>query len=154
MMQWPQPRTQKPPGAPGQGGFTLIEMLIVISMVGILGAISYPLYTSQIAKGRRAECRSGLMQALQQQERYFTQFNSYATGANVANIRTFSGDNAASSVCINFTASACATPSATCVKMEGTMRLADPKITSLSVDSDGNKDCVLSAGTDKSLCWP
>lgn len=140
-------------------GFTLMEVMIVVAIIGFLAAIAYPAYTNQIAKGRRAECRAGLMQAMQQQERYYTQFNAYApiTAGSATVIRTFSGDSAARSACINFSATACGSGLTECVKIEGQMRQAnDPAgITHLSLTSGGVKDCQLSNGrTNKSECWP
>ena len=144
--------------SPRARGFTLIELMITVAVVGFLAAVAYPAYTNQIAKGRRAECRAGLYMAMQQQERYYTQFNVYAgSAAAPTNIRTFSGDSAARSACINFSAAACGNGLADCVKMEGQMRQAnDPAgITHLSLTSSGVKDCQLSGGrTDKKDCWP
>ncbi len=140
-------------------GFTLIELMITVAVVGILAAIAYPAYTNQIAKGRRAECRAGLMQALQQQERYFTQFNTYAATATANNnIRTFSGDTATRSACNSFTATACGSGLTDCVLVEGTMRQADPAgITQLSLSSQGTKGCRINGGatvTGNTTCWP
>ncbi len=136
-------------------GFTLIELMITVAVVGILAAIAYPSYTQQIAKGRRAECRSGLYQAMQQQERYYSQFNAYSTAAgSAAKIRQFSGDNLAGSAC-SIASVACAGGEAlsACVQLTGTMAKSDPAgITQLTFDSNGVKSCNL--GTGKKDCWP
>lgn len=51
-------------------GFTLIELMIVLAVVGILAAIAYPSYTESIFKSRRADAKAALMQAeLEQQKR-------------------------------------------------------------------------------------
>ena len=48
-----------------QRGFTLIEVMIVVAIVGILSAIAYPSYQEYVRRGHRAEARAGLLQAAQ-----------------------------------------------------------------------------------------
>jgi type IV pilus assembly protein PilE len=58
-------------------GMTLIELMIVMVVVGILVAIAYPSYQSQVQQTRRADGKSALLTAAQELERCFTRFNSY-----------------------------------------------------------------------------
>lgn len=64
-----------------QAAFTLIELMIVVAIVGILAAVAYPSYLDYIAKARRGDAVSVLMENAQWMERYFTQNNSYLNGA-------------------------------------------------------------------------
>lgn len=59
-------------------GFTLIELMITLVIVGILSAIAYPAYTKWITNTRRTDAETALTQAANQQERFFTQCNWYA----------------------------------------------------------------------------
>ncbi len=58
-------------------GFTLVEVMIVVVVIGILAAIAYPSYQDSVRKSRRADAKSALLQAAQILERCFTEFNSY-----------------------------------------------------------------------------
>ena len=64
-------------------GFTLIEMLIVIALMGILGAIAYPAYNGLIEKARREEAKRTLVEASQMLEGYYTMNMNY-TGSVAA----------------------------------------------------------------------
>jgi len=60
-------------------GFTLIELMIVVVIVGILVAIAYPSYTNHIARARRADGQSSLMDLASRLERYYSENNTYQT---------------------------------------------------------------------------
>jgi type IV pilus assembly protein PilE len=63
----------------GQAGFTLIELMIVIAVLGILAAVAYPSYVESVQKSRRADAQSVLLEAAQLLERFHTENNgSYA----------------------------------------------------------------------------
>lgn len=58
-------------------GFTLIELMIAVAVVGILGAIAIPSYSEYVRRGHRAEARAGLLQAAQWLERASTATGTY-----------------------------------------------------------------------------
>lgn len=58
-------------------GFTLIEMMIVVAVIGILAAVAYPNYQEYLAKTRRAEARATLLILSQFMERHRTTNGSY-----------------------------------------------------------------------------
>ncbi|MDF1483650.1 type IV pilin protein [Ramlibacter sp. H39-3-26] len=81
-------------GARGCRGFTLIELMITVAIVGILAAIAYPSYNEQIAKGRRADMRTVLMAGQQWMERFYTEnyrYDQNSAGTAVTDATQFAG---------------------------------------------------------------
>lgn len=71
------PLPQQRCSAFGSAGFTLVELMIVVVVIGILSAVAYPNYTEYVRKGHRAEARAGLLQAAQWMERAATATGKY-----------------------------------------------------------------------------
>jgi type IV pilus assembly protein PilE len=59
-------------------GFTLIEVMIVVAVVGIIALIAVPSYQDSVRKSRRADAAAGLLRLQQLQERYRANNPQYA----------------------------------------------------------------------------
>lgn len=60
-------------------GFTLIELMITVAIVGILAAVALPAYSQYIARGKRAEARAEMLRAEGWLERFNTENNVYTS---------------------------------------------------------------------------
>ncbi|CDM41975.1 MULTISPECIES: type IV pilin protein [Pseudomonadaceae] len=58
-------------------GFTLIELMIAVAVIGILAAIAYPSYQEHVRKGKRADAQAALMELSHFMERYYTANGKY-----------------------------------------------------------------------------
>jgi type IV pilus assembly protein PilE len=63
-------------------GFTLIELVVVLSIVGILSVLAWPGYASVMHRSLRVEARFALLRVQQLQERHFASYNRYASSMN------------------------------------------------------------------------
>lgn len=64
---------------PRLGGFTLVELLVVMTIAAILAAIAIPAYSSYVLKSHRTDAKSGLLDMASLEERFFSTNNSYST---------------------------------------------------------------------------
>lgn len=67
-------------------GFTLIEVMITVAVVGILAAVAYPAYLDQVRKSRRSAAQSAMLAVAQKQMQVFLDTRNYAAAADAAAI--------------------------------------------------------------------
>jgi len=63
---------------PSSGGFTLIELMIVVAIVGLLTAIAISSYQKQVSKSRRADAKNAVLDLAAREEKYFATHNTYS----------------------------------------------------------------------------
>ena len=62
-------------------GFTLIEVMVVVVIVGVLAAIGYPSYQNHMRKGARASAQAEMMKIADRQAQYLLDARTYAVGS-------------------------------------------------------------------------
>ncbi|MDP1708619.1 MAG: type IV pilin protein [Gammaproteobacteria bacterium] len=66
-----------------ESGFTLVELMIVVAIIGILAAIAYPSYQDSVRKSRRAQAITDMYSIQLAQEKWRANNSTYGTLANV-----------------------------------------------------------------------
>ena len=117
-------------------GFTLVELMIVVVIVGILMAVAYPAYQNSTQKGRRTDGIAKLNEVMQAQERWFVQNQTYVTDLtnlgypNAASVTSEEGFYVIS-------AAGCGTGITECVILTGTAQGGQAADGNLTLNSRG-----------------
>jgi type IV pilus assembly protein PilE len=140
-------------------GFTLIELMIVVAIVGILAAIAFSLYSTQVQKARRTDARTAVQDLAGREERFFSVANNYSqtptdvgyggvfpqpVGSGYYNINVVVGTGPPPNLAPTFTVTATAIPPQT----------ADSSCASFSANQLGQQSSLDSGGADSTaVCW-
>lgn len=129
-------------------GFSLIELMIAVAIVGILAAIAYPSYRQQVERGRRAEARTVLLEAAQFMQRYYGANDTYA-GAVLPPALSRSPANGTQLYSIVLAAGANRSTYTLQAVPQGVM--SNDKCGTMSIDSSGRKTVTGTASVAE--CW-
>lgn len=127
-------------------GFTLIEVMIVVAIVGILASIAYPNYSSYVMRAARADAMVILLDAANKQEQFFVDNRQYASDLGDLGIATET-ENGYFTISVEADASSfTVTATADSGPVAG-----DTQCSTLTINELGLKGNTGSGDTD--LCW-
>jgi type IV pilus assembly protein PilE len=136
-------------------GFTLIELMVTVAVVAILAAIALPSYLEQIARSKRSDVQTVLMEDADYMQRYYAANNTYlaANGVTPTLPATQSPKSGAGA---NYTITIDAAPKTTATTFSLTATpagsMVNDKCGSFTYDNIGTKG-VTGAGQTPATCW-
>jgi len=151
-----------------QKGFTLIEVMIVVAILGIISAIALPSYTKYVEKSRRTDAKVELLKIAQLQESFFAQNLSYAENLatlGLVGTTVFSGDGHYVVTMLAPQPAGCSAGGTACVTFEVTAeppakgaQYGDDACAGFKIDNVGRKEAKSKGGTYGDLakaveCW-
>lgn len=122
--------------ARSSGGFTLIELMIVVAVIAILAAVAYPSYQDYLRRGKRAAAQAFLMDLAQREQQYLIDSRSYAGTLSALNVTVPTEVSPYYTVTISVQAGPPPSFTLTAAPIAGTVQAADPTLT---LDNLSNK---------------
>jgi type IV pilus assembly protein PilE len=162
------------------GGFTLVELMIVVLVAAILFSIAVPTYQSQVRKSRRTDAKTAVLDLAAREEKYLSLNNSYTATATNLGYTSFpqvvgggyynlyvcvstpaagnAGTMSASAVACPGTATTTGLPAyvVSAIPVAGTSQANDSSCQYFAVDSTGTQYASSSTGIGTntvSTCW-
>lgn len=120
----------------GDRGFTLIEVMIVVAILGIIVAIAMPSYQDSVRKSRRSDGMALINQIMQAQERFFVNNMTYTTDLTDLGYGSAGGVDSAEEH-YKVSASACGGGIDQCVNLTATGQKDQAKDGNLELNSQG-----------------
>lgn len=74
-----------------QGGFTLIELMMVVAIIAIIAAIAFPSYRQYIIRGNRAAAQAAMMDIANREQQLLLANRAYVAAANAAAFQASTG---------------------------------------------------------------
>jgi len=134
-------------------GFTLVELMIVIAIVGIIAAIAFPSYTESVRKTKRSDAYASLTRAATLQEREYTQNNAY-TGT-IADVGGATSDEGYYTLSADISACTASCFSLSATPVAGGAQASDEVCWTITLDHTGKKSSKTKAGVTNPdwTCW-